>query len=160
MRKIDFYVLSDADPLARYRLACRIAEKAYSLGLKVHIHTDSKEDAQQLDALLWTFRDRSFVPHEIEPQTPDQYPVTIGHGWAPPHCEVLINLALQVPAFFQRFKRVAEIIGGEQEARGAARERYRFYRDRGCMLSHHVLTGYGQKECSLGAEQGKTTSRP
>jgi DNA polymerase-3 subunit chi len=139
MPKIDFYILPDADVQSRYRLACRIAEKVYSLGYPVHIHTDSNESSQQLDALLWTFRDRSFIPHMVEPETVDGCPVTIGHGWVPPRREVLINLALQVPSFFDRFKRVAEIIGQEQEARGAGRERYRFYRAQGCALRHHIL---------------------
>lgn len=141
MPKVDFYVLSAADPQARYRLACRIAEKAYSLGHRVHIHTDSSEGAQQVDALLWTFRDRSFVPHEIEPQLEARCTVTIGHGWEPPCCEVLINLATQAPEFFHRFARVAEIVAQEQDSRDAGRERYRFYRDQGCEISHHILTG-------------------
>jgi DNA polymerase III subunit chi len=140
MPKVDFYVLTDTDLQARYRLACRIAEKAYGLGHRVHIHTDSKETSERLDALLWTFRDRSFIPHRIEPEVCDQCPVTIGHGWTPPRCEVLINLASQTPAFFDRFERVAEIIGHEQEARDAARERYRYYRSRGCPMNHHRLS--------------------
>lgn len=139
MPKIDFYVLPDADADARDRLACRIAEKAYSLGHRVHIHTDSKDDALRLDTLLWTFRDRSFVPHEIEPAAPDACAVSIGYGWTPPHCEVLINLAPQAPVFFDRFARVTEIIFQTAEARDAGRERYRFYRERGCELSHHTL---------------------
>lgn len=140
MPKIDFYVLPDADQEMRYRMACRIAEKAYGLGHRVHMHTDSEEDALKLDALLWSFRDRSFVPHEIEPEAPDRCPVTIGHGWAPPRCEVLVNLAAQAPAFFDRFERIAEIIDQAPDGRDAGRQRYRFYRERGCELSHHSVT--------------------
>jgi DNA polymerase-3 subunit chi len=140
MPKIDFYVLPDLDPLARFRCACRIAEKAFSLGHRVHIHTGSKESAQQLDALLWTFRDRAFIPHEIEPAKAEDCPVTIGYGWIPPHCEVLINLAAAAPAFFDRFARVADIVCQEEDARNAGRMRYRFYREQGCELSHHSVS--------------------
>ena len=141
MPKIYFYVLPDADPQARLRLACRIAEKAYSLGHQVHIHTDSKESCQQLDALLWTFRDRSFIPHEIEPESSQVCKVTLGYGWTPARCEVLINLANDAPVFFDRFERVAEIIGQAQDARDAGRARYRFYRERGCELRYHEVAG-------------------
>jgi DNA polymerase-3 subunit chi len=140
MPKIDFYVLPDAAPEARDRLACRVAEKAYGLGHRVHIHTDSMEDALRLDALLWTFRDRSFVPHAIEPAVSDECPVSIGHDWTPPRCEVLINLAPHAPAFFDRFERVAEIICHTADAQDSGRERYRFYRERGCELRHHTLS--------------------
>lgn len=141
MPKIDFYVLPDADSDARDRLACRLAEKAYGLGHRVHIHTDSREDALRLDSVLWTFRDRSFVPHEIEPAIRNACPVSIGHDGTPQQCEVLINLAALVPTFFDRFERVAEIICQTDEARDAGRERYRFYREQGCELSHHTLAG-------------------
>lgn len=141
MPKVDFYLLSNADPKACHLFACRIAEKACGLGHRVHIHTDSKESSEQLDALLWTFRDRSFVPHEIEPEHGTECPVTIGHGWAPSRCEVLINLTTQAPAFFNNFQRVAEIIGREQDARDAGRDRYRRYREQGCELNHHTLAG-------------------
>jgi DNA polymerase III subunit chi len=140
MPKIDFYVLPDAAPEARDRLACRVAEKAYELGHRVHIHTESMEDALHLDTLLWTFRDRSFVPHEIEPQGSDECPVTIGRDWTPSRCEVLINLARRAPGFFDRFERVAEIICHTVEAQNSGRERYRFYREQGCELRHHMLS--------------------
>jgi DNA polymerase III subunit chi len=139
MPKVDFYLLSDPDPKACNLLACRIAEKAYGLGHRVHIHTDSNETSAQLDVLLWTFRDRSFVPHEIEPETDTQCPVTIGHGWTPAQCEVLINLAAQAPEFFNRFERVAEIVGQESHARDTGRERYRVYREQGCELTYHTV---------------------
>lgn len=50
---------------------------------------------------------------------------------------LLINLATQVPSFFGRFDRVAEIIVGETKDQG--REHYKFYRDRGYPLHHHDL---------------------
>jgi DNA polymerase-3 subunit chi len=140
MPKIDFYVLPGADTQTRYRLACRIAEKAYGMGHRVHIHTDSRETAQQLDMLLWTYRDRAFIPHAIEPATDGDCPVTVGHGWAPARGEVLINLADEAPPFFNRFERVADIVGQEQDARAVGRSRYRYYREQGCELNHHTVT--------------------
>lgn len=139
MTKVDFYILQDTAPLERYRIACRIVEKAYQLNHRVHVHTDSAEVSGQLDELLWTFRDRSFIPHEVEPETADDIPVTLGHGWIPKHCDVLVNLATAVPESFNRFKRIAEIINQDKQSRESGRTRYRFYRDSGYPLTHHVI---------------------
>lgn len=141
MTRIDFYLLKARRPLVRQRYACRIVEKAYQLGHRVHIHADSEEAARAFDALLWTFRDASFVPHELAPAEDPDCPVTIGHdpeGVGPG--DVLINLAAEVPVCFSRFERVAEILDEDPATRGAGRERYRYYRDRGYALNHHEIT--------------------
>ena len=139
MTKVDFYILSDTAHMERYRMACRIVEKAYFLDHRVHVHTDSAEITSQLDELLWTFRDRSFIPHEIEPKYPNHTPVTLGHGWIPEHCDVLVNLATGVPKSFNHFNRVAEIINQDEQCRESGRARYRFYRDHGYSLTHHEI---------------------
>jgi DNA polymerase-3 subunit chi len=48
---------------------------------------------------------------------------------------VLVNLAPQVPEFFSRYERVAEVVDANAERRELSRERYRFYRDRGYKLN-------------------------
>lgn len=140
MTRVDFYILGDGAKADRYLTACRLAEKAWGLGHKVHIHAASREEATRMDEKLWTFRDGSFVPHEIVAEGEPPCSVTIGDGWEPSgECEVLINLAPDVPPFFSRFERVAEIIDRDDPARQAGRERFRFYRDRGYDLNTHEL---------------------
>ncbi len=139
LTKVDFYLVQGNDAPRRYRFACRLVDKAYTLGHRVHIHTDTAHTASQLDDLLWSFHDRSFIPHDIEPQNQAQTPVTIGHGWMPDQCDVLINLAAEIPEFFSRFKRVAEIIDQDEHRRERGRIHYRHYRDHGCALTHHEL---------------------
>jgi len=140
MDRVDFYVLEDSSRDALYRMACRLTEKAFLLGHRVHIHTDALETAQEVDRLLWSFRDRSFVPHEIEPQTPDVWPVTIGYRGEPAtQAQVLVNLAAEVPPFFERFERVVELTNQDPAVRQHSRSRYRHYRERGCTLEHHRI---------------------
>ena len=60
---VAFYVLDASAPGARLKLACRITDKAYRAGQHVLIwHTDPAEHTT-LDELLWTFDDRTFIPH-------------------------------------------------------------------------------------------------
>ncbi len=141
MTQIDFYILSEQSPHNRDMLSCRLAEKVYKLGNRLYIHTDSHSEACRVDDLLWTYRDGSFLPHEIyrEGQASES-PVVIGHHEEPDaEADVLINLAPAVPLFFSRFERVAEIIAPQAGEKRGGRERYRFYRERGYALKTHNL---------------------
>lgn len=139
--RVDFYVLTDPQPAARLRFACRLAEKAWHMEHRVHLHAASAAQAGELDDLLWTFRQGSFVPHEvITAGEPASSPVTIGHGstW-PPDAQLLINLDDSVPDRVTAFERVAEIVDDSAEGRRLARARYRHYQQHGCTpLTHHI----------------------
>ena len=63
MTQVDFYILGSDSDDARLKLACRIAEKAMKLDNHVYIHVETPAQGQQLDDLLWTFSQGSFVPH-------------------------------------------------------------------------------------------------
>jgi DNA polymerase-3 subunit chi len=145
MTRVDFYVMQSGTEQQRSVFACRLAEKAFGLGLGIYIHTSSSSTTARLDDLMWTFRDGSFLPHLPVDQSDDVDPerrtqILLGHRDAPEQCDgLLINLAQDVPLFFSRFDRVAEIVGGPDASRGGARERFRFYRDRGYPLSTHKL---------------------
>lgn len=94
-----------------------------------------------MDELLWTFRDVSFVPHAVAGETDaNSVSVVVGHAETPPdEHEVLVNLSHPVPLFFSRFERVVEIVGADAEAKTAARERFRFYKERGYPLESHNI---------------------
>lgn len=139
MAQVDFYVLGDVDERARCTFACKLAEKAWRLENTIHIHTMSRADAQRLDQLLWTFRDGSFVPHEIA-GTGTGAPIIIGHGTenvAPR--DLLITLCDEVPTFAASFPRVAELVTSEQTVRKKGRERFAYYRDQGHTIETHKL---------------------
>ncbi len=53
--------------------------------------------------------------------------------------DVLVNLGQDVPSWFSRYARVAELVSGDEAARQAGRDRFRFYRDRGIEPETHQL---------------------
>lgn len=138
--RVDFYVLETAGADALVLTACRIAEKAYLQERRVYIHTDSEVRARELDVWLWTFHDRSFVPHALAPAAADE-PVLIGCDVEPPSpFDVLINLASRVPAFWDRCTRIADLVDGtDEQRRNEGRERFRWYRERGLKPETHRL---------------------
>jgi DNA polymerase-3 subunit chi len=141
--KVDFYTLGEPDRRARLVTACRLAEKAYDQGLRVTVRTASAAETAEFDELLWTFSDRSFVPHVVWPTEPDVVaatPVVVGSSDLPPsHRDVLINLAPDAPADFSAYARICEVVGGDEDARKAGRHRWRTYRDAGCAPEAHPL---------------------
>ena len=63
MTRVDFYISKNNHPDDRAKLACRLAEKAYQMKHRIYVHTDDRQQAEQLDQLMWVFRDGSFIPH-------------------------------------------------------------------------------------------------
>lgn len=139
MPQVDFYITKETSPQFAFRTVCRIAEKAHQAGLTVHILTNNDSDTEKLDTLLWTFRDRSFIPHEINTSTTVACPVTIGAENGPAEAEMLINVSNQIPENIKHFQRIAEIIDNQTESIHAGRERYRFYREQGYEPQHHEV---------------------
>lgn len=141
MTQVDFYLLQDDSAQNRVGFACRLADKAYRLGNRVFIHTESAEQTCQLDDLLWTFQQNSFVPHAIyQAAQNNPPPVLLAHNGEPDASnQVLINLAAEVPLFFSRFERVAELVNQNADIRQQGRSRYSFYKDRGYPLRTHEI---------------------
>ncbi len=144
MTQVDFYITnSDADD-ARLRLACKIVDKAIQRELHVFVNAGSDEEARKLDELLWTFEQGSFIPHRVvhgEHEVLPLEPVLIGMSPPPTpgRWDLLVNLASDVPEFFSRYERVAEVVDADSTRREQSRARYRFYRDRGYPLNTHQV---------------------
>ncbi len=152
MTQVDFYILATQSEDSWLRLACRITEKAIQQNLNVYLHSENAADATRLDGLLWTFSQGSFIPHrlvgpgsddpaeesvligrnDLAAEIPADTPVT--QSW-----DLMINLTTQVPEFFSRYARVAEVIDADPVRRENGRERFRYYRDRGYELNTHNL---------------------
>lgn len=139
MPRVDFYVLPDSTNPKRF--ACDMAARIRREDLTLHIHAASREEAVDLDGLLWTFRDISFLPHALADDAQAvAAPIQLGWpGVAPAAAEVLINLGEAVPEFAAQFQRVVEPVATGGEARAASRERYRRYREQGWELFSHQL---------------------
>ncbi len=142
MSRIDFYILGESGESARHVFACRLAEKAYRLNNTVHIRALDKGLASRIDELLWTFRDGSFVPHEMaDVHRPAEAPVTIGTADATGTAgsDLLINLSQDLPANPAAFPRIAEIVSSDEESRLQSRQRFAAYREQGHTLETHTL---------------------
>jgi DNA polymerase-3 subunit chi len=142
---VDFYILGAESEDVRLKFACKLADQAMQQSRHVFVNATSDTEARQLDELLWTFIQGSFIPHRVvrdgDADVAHREPVLIGLRRAPPsdRWDLMINLAADVPDYFSRYERVAELVDGNATRREQSRDRYRFYRDRGYSLNTHQV---------------------
>ena len=139
--RVDFYLLTNSEPQAAWLVACRLLEKAYLRNHRVFVYCDHQEDARLLDELLWTYKEESFIPHNLQGEGPEPPPaVQIGFGPEPRGFnDILINMARTIPPFHSRFRRIIEIVGNQDDAKAISREHYREYRAKGFALNTHPI---------------------
>ena len=138
MTQIDFYTHVED----KLKTACMLAGKAHARGLKVTVFCPDADTAQRVDRMLWTTPPAGFVPHcapgdALAPETPV---IVDFQGEKLLNDGVLLNLRPEQPPFFSRFQRLIEIVGRDEKDRLRARERFRFYRDRGYEIRTHDLS--------------------
>ncbi|HIF73466.1 MAG TPA: DNA polymerase III subunit chi [Porticoccaceae bacterium] len=138
MTQISFYALSTDSEESRRQFACRLAEKAFSMGHQVFIQVQSIAEAKEIDDLLWSFRPNSFVPHssDHEPKVAVQIGV---EAEANQHDEVLINLTNSPCTQHRNFQRINEILTTDEASLKQGRNCYRFYQTAGYKPETHKI---------------------
>lgn len=141
--RVDFYLVN-GDRRTRDVTICRIADKAFREGHRVHVLTAGADEAAKLDDLMWTFSDGAFVPHaRVDQLRPDQEPPPVLISEVEPGGDtsgaVLITLGDDAPEKLQGYARVVEVVDADETARARARARFRSYRDRGLALHTHEI---------------------
>jgi DNA polymerase-3 subunit chi len=148
--RVDFYILKSSTPKQRWTFACRLTEKAYLRDLKVVLLGDTPAEVEAIDALLWTFSERSFVPHDVHRGRPGVAAIAADAGSAAAvqltqdldsvgSADLLVNVSTRLPARLDRFARVAEIIDADDERRRLGRERFKVYRELKLAVETHQL---------------------
>ena len=125
----------------RLRLVCRRAQMCYKDGASVAVRVASGEDAEQLDKMMWTFQDISFIPHvrSGEAEQPVLEPVIIySAGEAVGEADVLIEAAEGEPGdHFRQFAHVFDFAEVYDEAlKEASRRRYKAYQQAGYRMRY------------------------
>ena len=141
MTRVDFY--SNAEP--KLRVACQLVAKATQQQLRVVVYAPDENTARSLDMLLWAYQANESVLHCMAHQAlAFETPVVIARKEAEmPHYQIILNLHADSPPSFGRFERLIELVGAGDDDRRLARDRYRFYRDRGYEIHHHDLSRSG-----------------
>jgi DNA polymerase III subunit chi len=140
--EISFLVLATESAQERHLFACKLIEKAYRSGVFAYVFTDSLEQSQHVDDLLWTFRAGSFIPHQIFiGELPSiENTILIGSNNPPERwMKTVINLSSQCPQDFQQTERILEILDNSEATKTWGRNRYREYQQAGIEIVTHKM---------------------
>ena len=141
MPRADFYLI--AKPRFREQpllLACELARKAVHAGQPLLVLAASREQAEALDDLLWSFDPDEYLPHQIagEDEGEDEVEVLIAPPDATPPLRALV-LNLRDEPVPPGFERVLEVVPADPAARGRSRDRWRAYQSRGLAPAKHDM---------------------
>lgn len=128
----------------RLAAAAEWLRQAWQMRKPVLVYVPVPLAAEQLDRLLWSQPATGFVPHcaadsSLAAETPILLTSRLDQ---PPHDRCLLNLGDELPPGFSRFEDLVEIVSTADADRLSARERFKFYRERGYALeTRDIATG-------------------
>ena len=130
----------------RLAAAAEWLRQAWEERRPVYVFAPEAAQAERLDRLLWTQPAIGFIPHCAgDSPLAGETPIVIaGNPEAAGQFGCLLNLADEVPPAFSRFEELVEIVSGEDSVRLPARERFKFYRERGYTLDNQDISPAGR----------------
>lgn len=122
--------------------ACALLSGAYAKKKPVLVYALEKEVAGSVDRMLWTQAALSFVPHcRADSPLATETPILITDTLETIlQDERLMNLSREIPPGFSRFQSLIEVVGQDEDDRLAARDRVKFYKDRGYEVRYFDLS--------------------
>lgn len=134
-----FFYHGAADKIAA---ACALLSGAYAKKKQMLVYAVDNAVASSVDRMLWTHSALSFVPHcRADSPLAAETPILITDKLETiAQDQRLMNLSLEIPPGFSRFESLIEVVGQEENDRAAARERVKFYKDRGYEVRYFDLS--------------------
>jgi len=134
-----FFYHGAADKIAA---ACALLSGAYAKKKPVLVYALENAVASSVDRMLWTHSALSFVPHcRADSPLAAETPILITDKLESiAQDERLMNLSQEIPPGFSRFESLIEVVGQDENDRTAARDRVKFYKDRGYEVRYFDLS--------------------
>jgi DNA polymerase III subunit chi len=137
MTRVEFYFNVDSKLVT----ACRLAARALQQRLRVLVYAPEESVALGMEEALGAFPAIRYARCPAGGAASELPLVIAPDAGTTIHDDVLLNLHDAAPRCFSRFQRLIEIVARAEEDRQAARERFRFYRDRGYAIRHYDMAG-------------------
>jgi DNA polymerase-3 subunit chi len=128
--------------------ACRLLRATQKKSAQVLV-LGQMDALKSLSSKLWAMSPTEFLPHclaDAEPVVLAQSPIILSAELPANAAEsqVLLNLGAVLPAGFERFERLIELVGQDADDLQAARTRWKHYKDRGYALSRYDVVSKAQ----------------
>lgn len=132
MTRVEFY-FNVTDKPAKIAELC---EKAIAKHRQLTLFASDETWLAELQQQLWGGKAESFLPvlSALDQNAPYSPIVLETTGEQLLQDDILINLNADYPPFFSRFRYLVELVGDDEQDKAAARQRFKFYRDRGYQI--------------------------
>jgi len=138
-----FYILNKAEDLKIS--VCKIIKKYYKKKYKIFVSSRSNDLVNELNNLLWTFEQISFIPHcttkNYDKNSPillsgkDSFPKTINLE----EYDVWLNLDDDMEENYTDFEIILEVVSQNEEERILSRKKYLNYQKNNFEVKHERL---------------------
>ncbi len=144
MKKIAlFYILNKTEDLKIS--VCKIIKEYYKKKYKIFVSSRSNDLVNELNNLLWTFEQISFIPHcttkNYDKNSPillsgkDSFPKTIDLK----EYDVWLNLDYDMEENYTDFEIILEVVSQNEEERIMSRKKYLNYQKNNFEVKHEKL---------------------
>ena len=128
--------------------ACRLLRATQKKSAQVLV-LGQMDALKSLSAKLWAMSPTEFLPHCLADATAEviaHSPVVLSAELpnSAKESQVLLNIGAVLPAGFERFERLIEVVGQDEADLQAARTRWKHYKDRGYALSRYDVVSKAQ----------------
>ena len=134
MTRVKFYFNLHEKKLVILRLVQDALDKKHQITILV----DDEKAANNYSEMLWGNNQTGFLPNVLASNAlADQTPILL--DWQEKQLcqdDILINLTQKQLTVFSRFQQLVELVGHDEQDKVLARQRFKFYRDRGYEVKH------------------------
>jgi DNA polymerase III subunit chi len=128
--------------------ACRLLRATQKKSAQVLV-LGQIDALKSLSSKMWAMAPTEFLPHclaDASAEVLSHSPIVLSSELPTNAAEsqVLLNLGAVLPAGFERFERLIELVGQDSDDLQAARTRWKHYKDRGYALSRYDVVSKAQ----------------
>ncbi|MDG2158583.1 MAG: DNA polymerase III subunit chi [Gammaproteobacteria bacterium] len=138
-----FYILNKQDDMNLS--ICKIIKKYYNDGHKILVKSDNVELMDNINDLLWTFEQLTFIPHSTNIEYDVTAPVLLyknkdkNDSIIKKDYNVILNVDMELDSSDKEHEIIIEIVGHDESKRSISREKYLYYKKNKLDVRHENL---------------------
>ena len=138
--QVHFFILNKSNDLEKS--ICQIIKIYYKQKYKIVVKTNDKTLLSNLDAMLWTFEQISFIPHCTRDNFDKDASVLLcddKYDYDADNYNVLFNLNMEEKEKNNDFQIIIEIVTQNKSQKDYAREKYTYYKNNNLDIKYENL---------------------
>ena len=142
-KKVYFYILNEQDDINLS--VCKIIKKYYNDGHKIIVKSNDQEFIDNINKLLWTFEQLTFIPHSTNITYDCTTPVLLykndykNDSIIKKDYNVILNIDTALDTTDNDHEIIIEIVAHDEDKKTISREKYLYYKKNNLDVKHENL---------------------